>query len=464
MDTLQTMPSVETASELRTLGANVSPTEVAVPVSAPDTARPLRLRRANREDVIRVPARLEKLLPPDHPACQVWKTVEGLDLSEFYADIQVAEGTPGAPATDPRILVAVWVYATSQGETEARRIAVLCVEHLAYIWLCGGVSLNYHTLSDFRVAHGSALDRLLTQVVRGMADDGLVSFEAHAQDGMRVRASAGAASFHRQATLEKSLEQAQAQQTAIEASAVAETQTRTAREQAAQERAAQERVERLQAALVELPAVQAAKSAEERGEARVSSTDPEARVMKMADGGFRPAYNWEFVVDSLCRVITAVDIVNAGSDKAQTLPMLEQDQQRCGRLPHDWLMDGGFVTLRVIEAAAPQVRVLAPVPEPKDETRDRYAPRPGDAPAVAEWRQRMGTDEAKETYKLRASTVECVNAHARGRYGVYQVGVRGCAKVRCAALWVAITHNLLLWMRPRSASLASIAVTPPAAA
>jgi len=96
----------------------------------------------------------------------------------------------------------------------------------------------------------------------------------------------------------------------------------------------------------------------------------------------------------------------------------------------DWLMDGGFVTLRVIEAATPQVRVLAPVPEPKDETRDRYAPRPGDAPAVTDWRQRMGTAEAKETYKLRAATVECVNAQARGRHGVQQV--RGGGAPRCA--------------------------------
>jgi len=463
MDTLQTMPGAETATESLASSSNVSPSGIAVPVGAPYTARSLRLRRANREEVIRVPARLENLLPPDHPARRVWKTVEGLNLSEFYADIQVAAGTPGAPATDPLILVAVWVYATSQGETEARRVAVLCVEHLAYIWLCGGVSLNYHTLSDFRVAYGPALDRLLTQVVRGMADEGFVSFEAHAQDGMRVRASAGAASFHRQATLEKSLEQAQAQQV-VEQSNVAETQTQTAREQAAQGRAARERVERLQAALVELPTVQAAKPADERGEARVSSTDPEARVMKMADGGFRPAYNWEFVVDSLCRVITAVDVVNAGSDKAQTLPMIEQDHQRCGRLPDDWLMDGGFVTLRVIEAAAPQVRVLAPVPEPKDETRDRYAPLPSDSPAVADWRQRMGTAEAKEMYKLRAATVECVNAHARSRYGVYQVRVRGRAKVRCAALWVAITHNLLIWIRHQSPSPASSTETPRASA
>jgi len=274
MDIVPTMPVAEAASELKE-----------VPTEAPAAARSLRLRRANREDVIRVPARLEHLLPPDHLARRVWETVAGLDLAEFYADIEVDDGTPGASATDPLILVAVWVYATSQGETAARRIAVLCVEHLAYLWLCGGVSLNYHTLSDFRVAHDAALDRLLTQVVRSMADDGLVGFDVHAQDGMRVRASAGAASFHRQATLEKSLAQAQAQLTALKAAAVAEAQTRTAREQAAQERAAHERVERLQAARVELPAVQAAKSVEERGEARVSSTDPEARVMKMAETG-----------------------------------------------------------------------------------------------------------------------------------------------------------------------------------
>jgi hypothetical protein len=237
----------------------------------------------------------------------------------------------------------------------------------------------------------------------------------------------------------------------LEQARAAQTSDQPTRNQAAQERAAHERVERLEQALAELPAVRAAKPADERGEARVSSTDPEARVMKMADGGFRPAYNWEFVVDTARLVITGVEVVNTGSDKAQTLPMLAQDQQRCGRLPHDWLMDGGFVTLSTIEVAEVErrVRVLAPVPEPKDATRDRYAPLPSDSPAVAAWRQRMGTDEAQATYKLRAATVECVNAQARTSHGVYQVRVRGRAKVKCVALWVAITHNLLIWLRER---------------
>lgn len=464
MDTLQMLPIAETMFEPLGRDSNVSPVGVEMPVDVPYTARPLRLRQANREDVIRVPARLEKLLPPDHLARRVWAMVERLDLSEFYVDIQVTEDTPGAPATDPLILVSVWVYATSQGETCARRVAELCVNHLAYIWLCGGVSLNYHTVSDFRTRYGAALDQLMTQVVQGMQAAGLVEFQAHAQDGMRVRASAGAASFHREATLSQALEKAQTQVQVLEQaraaqwSAAVETSDLPARDQAAQERAAHEQVERLEAALAELPAVRAAKPVAERAEARVSSTDPEARVMKMADGGFRPAYNWEFVVDTARLVITAVEVVNTGSDKAQTLPMLEQDQQRCGRLPHDWLMDGGFVTLSAIEIAAVErhVRVLAPVPEPKDEARDRYAPLPSDSPAVAAWRQRMGTDEAKETYKLRAATVECVNAQARTSHGVYQVRVRGRAKVRCVALWTAITHNLLIWIRDMPKPLASL--------
>ncbi len=410
--------------------------------------RALRLRQANREDVIPVPARLQDLLPPDHLARRIWEMVEQLDLSEFYADIVVEEGTPGAPATDPKILTAVWIYATTQGETSARRVATLCVEHLACIWLCGGVTVNYHTLSDFRVDHEEALDHLFTQVVQRLDEAGLVEFKAHAQDGMRVRASAGAASFHRQATLEKALTQACEEQTALHQSATGEASSCSTRERAAQERAVREHIERLEAALTELPAVRAAKPAAERAEARVSSTDPQARVMKMADGGFRPAYNWEFAVDTACLVITGVEVVNTGSDKAQAEPMLGQVNDRCGQLPEDWLMDGGFVTLAAIEAAeARGVRVLAPVPEPKDETRDRYAPLPGDAPAVAAWRERMGTAEAKETYKLRAATVECVNAQARSSNGVYQVRVRGRAKVRCVALWVAIAHNLRIWMR-----------------
>ncbi len=224
-------------------------TDVQPPIATPRPIESLRLRCANRDTVIHIPARLENLLPADHLARWVWDVAAQLDLSAFYANIAVADDCAGRSATDPLILVALWVYALLQGETKARSLARLCVEHLAYIWLCGGVSMNYHTLSDFRVKHVVALDDLLTQIVHHLDEAGLVDWEAQAQDGMRVRASAGAASFHRQPTLEKALVEAQVQVAALEVPQPPETVPPTPGEQAARERAAQERVERLEAAL-----------------------------------------------------------------------------------------------------------------------------------------------------------------------------------------------------------------------
>lgn len=417
--------------------ANISPTE---------RIAQLRLRRVQRDQVTPIPARLADLLPPDHLARLIWEATVRLDLTAFYEPILVVEGGAGQAATDPQILVALWTFATSQGVTSARELDRLCVEHLAYIWLCGGVSMNYHTLSDFRIRHRQALDDLMTQILGRLAHAGLIEFEHFAQDGIRVRASAGAASFHRQATLEKSLAEAQALLATLAEPPADVTEEVTAHEHAAQARAAQERLERLEAALAEMPAAQAAKPETERGEARVSSTDPQARVMKMPDGGFRPAYNIQFATDTAHLVIAGVEVTNAGTDKAEMTPMLEQVQERCERLPKDWLIDGGFVTLPAIEQGAAQVRILAPVPEPKDPARDPALPLATDSPAVAEWRTRMATPEAKATYQLRAATSECVNAQARSSHGLLQLRVRGLIKVLCVALWIAITHNLLIWL------------------
>jgi transposase len=427
------------------------------PASAP---RPLRLRRANRSAVVPVPARLEDLLPADHLARRLWDLVGSLDLTAFYAPIQVVEGGAGAAAIDPQILITLWLYATSQGVTSAREIDVLRVEHLAYIWICGGVSLNYHTISDFRVAYEAELDELMTQVLAQLAQAGWVDLTTQAQDGIRVRASAGAASFRRQPTLEKALVQAQDTQRQVAPLEATATATRTAAQQAAQERAARERVARLEAALAEMPAVQAVKKAAEREQARVSSTDPEARVMKMPDGGYRPAYNWQFGVELAHFVITGVDVVNTGSDKAQMEPMVDQVLARTHRLPRNWLSDGGFVQLTAIDNLNMKgVTTFCPVPEPKDQTRDRYAPLLTDTAAVAAWRQRMGTAAGKAMYKQR-SLVELPNAHARSRYGVQQVRVRGRRKVRCVALWVVLTHNLLIWGQFVWRTIAAAVVLP----
>lgn len=407
----------------------------------------LRLRRVNREEVASIPARLEELIPADHPARLIWEEVEQLELRGFYAHLKVEEGGPGQAAIDPQILVALWLYATSEGVDKARKLNKLCVESLPYIWLCGGVRVNYHTLSDFRVDYGEALDELMNQMLGKLNEAGLINWENQAQDGMRVRASAGAASFRREGTLEKGLAQAQSRLAALEDD---EREPLNARQKAAQKRAAREKVARYEAALAEMPGVKAAKKKEDRDKARVSTTDPLSRVMKMADGGYRPAYNWQFAVETSHLIITGVDVVNTGSDKGQMLPMLAQIKQRHHRLPENWLNDGGVVNLAAINQASQQgVTIYAPVPEPRDKARDRYLPLPTDPLAVAQWRERMGTDAAKALYKDRAASVECVNAQARSQRGVQQVRVRGQAKVKCVALWTAITHNLLIWIKHR---------------
>ena len=421
----------------------------------------LRLRRVNRAEVVPVPARLEDLIGAEHPARLIWEAVEQLDLSLFYEHLSVVEGGPGRTATDPQLWVALWLYASYEGLDCARQLAKRCVENLPYIWLCGGVAVNYHSLSDFRIKHEAALESLMSSLLAQLDGAGLVNWESQAQDGMRVRASAGAASFRRQPTLEKRLTEAQATLADLEK---AEPERCSPAQQAAWQRAAQEKVERLQAALTEMPAARAAKVAAKREQARVSTTDALARVMKMADGGFRPAYNWQFAVETNNLIITGVAVTNSGSDKQQLSAMLAQVKQRCQRLPDNWLIDGGFVTLQAILAASRQgVCIYAPVPEPKDETRNRYLPLPDDPPAIAAWRTRMDTLPAKALYKQRAASVECVNAQVRAHRGIQQVRVRGQAKVKCVALWTAITHNLLIWIRHLKQSQVTPAVPLPLA-
>ena len=408
-----------------------------IPDDAPP-ARPMptppapRLREANRTQVCLRPVDLESLLPEDHRARIVWAYVEGLDLTPLYERIQAVEGEAGRSATDPKILLALWLYATLETVGAARALNRLCTAHIAYQWLCGGVSMNYHTLADFRTAHGAFLDTLLTQGVAALMAEGLVELERVAQDGVRVRASAGAASFRRRTTLEACLAEAEAQVQALRAELDADPGATTARQRQA----------RVAQALAHLPALEAKKKPAERPKARASTTDPEARVMKMADGGFRPAYNLQFATDTGVQVIVGVEATNAGTDHGQLAPMVAQVEERHQQTPAAMLVDGGFVTKEDIEAVSERTTVYAPVQKPKDPTRDPHAPLPTDTPALAAWRERMGTPEAQAIYKERAATAECVNAQARNR-GLRQLCVRGLAKVRVIALWYALAHNLM---------------------
>src|SRR5215211_3290330 len=244
---------------------------------------PPRLRTVDRQQLI--PAMpLEQLLDADHQARLVWDFCLGLDLTPLYDRIRSRLGGPGHPALDPRIGVALWLYATLEGVGSARALDYLCAHHNAFRWLCGGVSVNYHTLADFRIDHVDFLDGLLTHSVAVLRQQGLVDLNRVAIDGMRVRAGAGAASFRRRPTLEECLAEATEQVQRLREELKDDPGAGQRRQQQAHERAARERDERLRQALERLPELEAKKKGGEKEKARASGTDPEATVMKMADG------------------------------------------------------------------------------------------------------------------------------------------------------------------------------------
>jgi transposase len=429
------------------------------------SAKP-RLLYANRsQGEIRVDS-IDQLLPAEHRVRNVWQFVESLDLSALHAQIRSVPGNAGAPAIDPRILMALWLQATIDGVGSSRVLARLCKEHLVYRWLCGGVEVGYHTLADFRTGHGEVLDQLLTQTVGVMLHQKLIDLNRVAQDGMRVRASAGASSFRRGKTLEACLEKAKEQVEALRSQEDEDSGAASRREEAARQRAKTERVSRLQKAQEELKKLQEVNDAQPKSrqkdaeDVRASTTDPDARKMKMADGGFRPGFNVQFATTTEGGVIVGVDVTNEGTDGNQMPPMLNQIEERFGQKPREMLADGGFATVQAIdEAERNGTKVYAPVKKEQkqlDEGKDPYARKKSDTDATAQWRLRMGTEEAKTIYKLRASTAEWVNAQVRNR-GTYAVRVRGREKVLVIMLWQAIAHNFGRMQNLREASQGSSA-------
>ena len=412
---------------------------------------PPRLRRADREQVLMEPLSLEQTLPPDHPARAVWAAVCALDWSAFEAPVLARGEGPGRAATDPRVPAALWLYAAVDGVGSGRHLAELCLDHAAYRWIRGGVPVCYHTLNDFRTGHGPALDELFTQVLGRLVNAGVVDAEVITQDSTVVRASAGRSSFHREATLEKDLAAAREHLAALKREvddAPEASKRRREQRRAAREHAARDRVRRVEEAMAHVRQVGEAKAAQKdkpskHEEPRASSTDPEARVMKAGDGGYAPGYSVQLAQDPATRAVVGVDVTNAG-DKGRDVEMRQQVRERTGREVKAHVVDGNYFTHAAVDAAdAEGVALYAPLPEARKQGQDRYARRKGDSDAVAEFRERMGTAEGQELYKLRCRTCETVNADVKEHRGLRAVRVRGLVKVLAVATWHALAYNLM---------------------
>jgi transposase len=429
---------------------------------APSSDRRLgkvRMREPERRQVALRAIDLDSLLALDHPARVIWGYVAKLDLRALEDRIRAREHTPGQAPASPRLLLALWLYATSEGVGSARALERLCESHDAYRWLCGGVSVNYHGLADFRSEHGALLDELLTQSIATLTSAGVISLTEVVQDGVRVRASAGASSFRRRQSLHKHLKKARRLVEHLRREVDEDPDASTRRIKAAQERAAREREQRLAAALDKLAELEAErerraktnkKQVEKQKAPRASTTDCDARTMKMADGGFRPAYNCQLGTVAGGQIVVDVGIDTTGSDRGQSRPMLERLDQRYGEMPRRHLVDGGFNKNEDTEwAAGKGVLIYGPASNTKHKT-DPYQPRPEDEPAVAAWRRRMKSPHGKGVYKRRAIG-ECINARFR-QWDLRQFTVRGIDKVKTALLWFALANNILAGHRLQTAN------------
>jgi transposase len=403
----------------------------------------------------------DDLVGANHPVRMVMAVVEKLDLERFHEPIKARAGQAGRDATDPQLLVALWLYACTRGIGSARELARLCEDSAVFRWLCGGVTVNHRLLSDFRSDHSEALDALFTQVIASLVDKEIVHVSRVSQDGVRVRVGAGASSFRREERLEQLLQEARQHveqlRDQVESPAHAAL---SARQRAARKRAAAEKLKRLDEAIAQLPDLkqkqaEAARRAGhgKRGEQirnrqpRVSTTDAEVRVMKMPNGGFNPAVNVQLATDTASRAILGVEVSNEGSDNAGlSEPMRRQVEQRTGGKVSQHLIDGGYMRTEDIEQAhLKEVELFVP-PKPARNGQNRgreLEPKRGDTEAVLAWKQRMASEAGKEIYKERAATSETVNADLRSYRGLSPFTVRGLNKIRCVALWCALAYNLM---------------------
>ncbi len=413
-----------------------------------------RLREPVRDTVELRVFDLDGLIGPAHRARVIWAYVERLDLGALEGAIRARTHTPGQAPASPRLLLALWLYATSDGVGSARALARLCESHDAYRWLCGGVSVNHHGLSDFRVGHGELLDRLLTEHAASLSAAGVIDLDEVVQDGVRVRASAGSGSFRRKKKLYKELKKAKRLIERLKREGEDDPGASSRRIAAAQARAAAERAARVAAALDKLAEIEAErarraktnkKQVEKQGEPRASTTDDEARIMKMADGGFRPAYKCQIATVAEGQIVVGLQVHATGSDRGLMPPMIEEIDRRYAVRPRRHLVDGGFAKNDDTEWAWERgVAVYGPPGQTRHKT-DPYAPRPKDGPGVAAWRRRMKSPHGKGVYKRRAAG-ECINARLRN-WGLGQFTVRGREKALAVLRWFALANNILAGQR-----------------
>ena len=447
-----------------------------------DTSAP-RYIPINRDQKVLQPLDIENLIPAEHPARKIWAVVGGLDLSRFEQGIQAVEGRAGRDTFAPQLLISIWIYAYSKGIHSAREIERRMAYEPALQWLAGLRAVNYHTLSDFRVEHAEALRELFTQVLALLAMNKLITLERVATDGTKIRAHVNKKSFSRAHNIRLHLKLAQEHVAELERQE-AEQQT-TKRQQAARRRAARDEQQRLEEALAEIQLLRAEKKHDKAKEPQASTTDPQARFMRTPDGGLAPAAarlqetferypgqlladggytNNESVLEMAEREVDFYGKCSGRNDQPSGRAVQRHENYHHGRFAYDEAANE-FVCPRGKRLRHKQARRWGKAREQHVWSAAGEDCRACDAqslccpgidlkkygrsvsvsllhPAVEAFDQKMQRPEAQAVYKKRAPLAEFPNAWIKDKFKLRRFATRGLAKVKCEALWAALTFNL----------------------
>jgi transposase len=486
-------------------------TELLSPMTEPRK----RLKPIDRSQCFWRPIDVEKLIEEDHSARGIWTMVNLLDVTGLEEKIKAVDGRAGQSSLDPRLLTSLWIYAYSEGISSARELSRMCEYEPGCQWLTGMQAVNHHTLSDFRVKYSEELNEIFVQVLGLLSAEGFIEMKRITQDGTKIKANAGATSFRREERIRQHLQLAREQ---VEVMGSPESEELSQRMIQARQRASHQKKQRLEEALKELQQIQNTRAESEKAQVRVSETDPEARLMKQANGGFGPSYNVQISTDATKGIIVAVDVTQAGTDCDQLVPALERIEANTGKIPEQMLVDGAY-TMKNANIEAMEKRGIdlnGPVPENDNEAslkqrgiqpefypdkfrydqttdtltcpmekvlklhqtrtregrteytylasatdcqacpfRDRCCPknsprmvvRKNDSPAVAAFRAKMETEQAKQLYRTRAQIAEFPHAWIKEKLGLRQFRLRGRQKVRLEAVWACLTYNIQQWLR-----------------
>ena len=342
--------------------------------SEPSGERRLRLKPVDRQQVCFRVIDPERRVEEDHLVRAIWDLLQPLDLSRFYVGIRAVEGRAGRDPCDPRVMIALWLYALSRGVREARALDAWSQYEPGCQWLLGLGRINYHTLSDFVTEHAAALDHLFVQVLHVLIEAGAADLERVAHDGTKIRAAASRQSFKREERLAECRQLAEEQLAALQQQPEGELQ---AARRKAQERAARERQERVRRAQAELQRQQAEKAPAEQAQVKASVSEADARIMRQGDGGFAPSYNAQISTDGAHGVVVAYAVSQAKEDSQELQPALARIAENAGQPPAQILVDGGYTTRQnIVDTPEQPTELIGSLGQDRARNQERHGVKP----------------------------------------------------------------------------------------